>query len=325
MSFRIKTPDKRIACSSRNLSRPRHNRSRRVRMSYPAALVELALLLCGTFGASRATSELGIGKSTLYRWRSAYRTAWMPHYRKAIDGRPDRWDEVASELYARCERAGFCIRSSSLRASVGAHVDSAAAPTRAGARVVVSEQLPLSHCNSLIPVCSESNSAPEKMIRAKREIDNNYASKQSISRLANLVALSRIKFIKEFTATFGVSPYRYLLGVRYRHAVALLEYSRASFAVVASATGFGTASSMQYAFKRFAGVTPARLMNTIAPHRDAQVRNRTRCLCDSGVDQRPQTTCLCRSRTALVRQPPQGKRSTLAVLRFQEGTCPETL
>jgi AraC-like DNA-binding protein len=270
MSFQIERSDQRVAGSSRNVARSRCNRSRRVRMSYPAALVELALLLCGTFGALRATSELGIGKSTLYRWRNAYRTAWMPRYRKGLDGRPDHWTEVSSELYARCERAGFSIRSSLLRASVMAPIDGASVSAESD-RSSVCEQVAANHRNDSIPICSESTRASEKMIRAKREIDSNYASKQSINRLAGLVALPRIKFIKEFTATFGVSPYRYLLGVRFRQALALLEYSKASFAVVASATGFGTAASMQYAFKRFAGVTPAKLMNTIAPQRDALV------------------------------------------------------
>lgn len=268
MSMQLMRPDQRIALPGRDIAQTRRNRSRHVRMSYPAALVELALLLCGTFGARRATSELGIGLATLYRWKNAYRTVWTPRYRKGIDGRPDRWDEVASQLFARCERAGFPMRSSLVRRSVLKSTGDAAA---CAATVDHGEQTDQLHCTEMVPIRSKRRDISEKMIHAKREIDNNYAYKQSIGRLAGFVGMPRIKFIKEFSATFGVTPYRYLLSVRFRQAMALLEYSKASFDVVAASTGFGSASSMHRAFKRFAGVAPARLMNAIAPQHDVMV------------------------------------------------------
>lgn len=255
MNAQIQKSDSQIAIPGRAVARSQSKRSRRVRMSYPAALVELALLLCGTFGALRATSDLGIGKSTLYRWRNAYRTAWTPRYRKGVDGRPNHWTEVADELYARCEKAGFPIRRPALRAA-GDHINSTVQITEhfAPAQISFPAELP---------------NASEAMIRAKSEIDRNYASKQSIDRLAELVSMTRFRFVKKFTSTFGVSPYRYLLGVRFQRAVAMLEYSQSSLAAVAAETGFGNAASMQYAFKRFAGMSAARLMNTIAPKTNA--------------------------------------------------------
>jgi AraC-like DNA-binding protein len=269
MSYQFEKSDQHVEIANRDVARSRTNRSRRVRLSYPSALVELALLLCGTFGAVRTTSELGIGKSTLYRWRNAYRTAWTPRYRKGVDGRPDRWSEVARELYARCERAGFPMRASVLRASVAA--DRVVERDASGVCADGDDRsLEFSHAYSDVIVAGTKR-VSDQMMRAKNEIDRNYASKQSIAHLSHLVALPRIKFIKEFTATFGVSPYRYLLGVRFRHALALLQSSGAPLADVASATGFGTAASMQHAFKRFAGVTPAKLMNTIAPQREANI------------------------------------------------------
>ena len=262
--------DQWIAVPGSDIAPSRCSRSRHVRMSYPAALVELALLLCGTFGARRATSELGIGLATLYRWKNAYRTAWTPRYRKGIDGRPNRWDEVASQLYARCERAGYPMRYSLLRKSVEAATQTTIVAAADNDPIHVGQQFEErrahGHC-----VRSDSNRPSEKMILAKREIDTNYACKQSIARLADFVAMPRIKFIREFAATFGITPYRYLLSVRFQRALTLLEYSEASFDVVASATGFGSASSMQRAFKRFAGVAPAKLMNTIAPQQNAIV------------------------------------------------------
>ena len=106
------------------------------------------------------------------------------------------------------------------------------------------------------------------MSRAKHEIETNFATRLSCQRLADLSGLPRIKFIKEFAATFGVPPYHYLLAVRVQRALKLLEFSKAPLPVVAATTGFGSATSMQRAFKQFAGATAGKVMNTIAPCRD---------------------------------------------------------
>jgi len=72
-----------------------------------------------------------------------------------------------------------------------------------------------------------------------------------------------MRFIKEFSATFGIPPYQYLISVRVGHARHLLESSAVPLPDVATASGFGSAASMQHAFRRFAGASPAKVMNTI--------------------------------------------------------------
>jgi len=240
-----------------------------VRLRYPAALVELALLLCGTVGVPQVASGLGLGKSTVYRWTSAHRTAWMSRSSMDTSECSGRETDVIAELLSRCQRAGFHVRSS-LLSHAG---NSIAVESEALQANELSPQVTASRVSKIIEIVAKKTDAPTGLKCAKHEIENNFRTRLSCQRLADVSGLPRIKFIKLFAATFGVPPYHYLLAVRVQHALRLLEFSKAPFPIVAATTGFGSATSMQRAFKRFAGASPGKVMNTIAPSRNHAYAN----------------------------------------------------
>lgn len=230
---------------------------RRARLSYPAALVELALLLCATSDKRQVASALGVGISTVYRWAGTHRTAWMPRGFLRTDGSFSHTADVISTLSARCEEAGF--RVNPLLSKPRAEMMSPPVTPTFGDSAV-----------RRFPDIDEVGGdvvASELMVYAKREIETDYAARLSCQRMGESVGMSRIKFIKEFAATFGIPPYHYLLSVRVKRAIELLQYSSASLPIVAATTGFGSAGSMQRAFKRFAGASPGTVVKAIAPKR----------------------------------------------------------
>ena len=249
----------------RDTVRCRASRHRRVRSSYPAALVELALVLCGTVGTRAAASTLGVGMSTVYRWVGLHRTAWMPRNTVPTGGQPVA--DVVVALSDRCERAGFSVRSSSIH-QFASSIDHCADPDSLFSTDVEKQR----SIDSGEPAPNAVD-VSELMLRAKREIETNFATRLSCEILAERVAMPRFAFIKKFTAAFGVPPYHYLLGIRVKQALALLQRSDAPLPAVAAATGFGSAASMQRAFKRFAGASPSKVVNVIAPARFASAHS----------------------------------------------------
>jgi AraC-like DNA-binding protein len=226
-----------------------------VRISYPAALVELALVLCATVGKRQAASVIGVGVSTVYRWVEMHRTSWMPRGSLRTDGPATFTADVISELSKRCEHAGIRVNAPA----------SNSATTSETVRSADSDQERASPPNTSIGVVRAI--ATEPMSRAKQEIETQYARRLSCEQLAAIANMPRIRFIREFSSTFGVPPYRYLLGIRVQRATELLQYSSEPLPVVAAMAGFGSASSMQRAFKHFAGGSPGMVVKAIAPRR----------------------------------------------------------
>ena len=242
----------------------RAKRIRRARLSYPAALVELALLLCASADKRQVASALGVGITTVYRWVGLHRTAWMPHDSLRTDGSLAHTADVVSALSERCAHAGF--RVSPLLVNRNAGAMPSAQPT-------IDDATSIHRIAEIDEIAANDFAATEPMIRAKREIDTNYATRLSCQRLAAVANMTRTKFIKEFAAAFGAPPYHYLLGIRVKRAIELLQYSSASLSIVAATTGFGSTASMQRAFRRFAGASPGRVVKAIAPKRDVAFAN----------------------------------------------------
>jgi AraC-like DNA-binding protein len=240
----------------------RAKRIRRARLSYPAAFVELALLLCGTTGKREVASRLGVGISTVYRWVERHRTAWMPRDFLRTDGPLAHTTDVISALSTRCEHAGFHVSASPVNRNAFA------APTLSKPIVGGLDDGDACRFSKVAEITANDFAATMPMIRAKHAIDTKYATRLSCQRLAAIAGLARIKFIKEFASTFGVPPYHYLLGIRVKRAIELLQFSSAPLSIVAAATGFGSTASMQRSFKRFAGGTPGTVVKAIAPKRD---------------------------------------------------------
>src|ERR1700749_2382984 len=89
----------------------KERKNRRVRLNYPAALVELALVLGSTVGTRQAASALGLNLSTIYRWIGQHRNAWVPRSGSFNSEQPQRTADVISTLLTRFERRGLPLRS----------------------------------------------------------------------------------------------------------------------------------------------------------------------------------------------------------------------
>lgn len=226
---------------------PRH---RQVRLGYPQAFIELAVLLALRHGRRRSARVMAVPLSTVYRWLGGHRR--QPERLVPIDrGGPD-W--IAARI-ADCEAHGF-----DLRARIGAvepHVAHALTPAPANAAPALvaangGEFGPRSEARQASRPLSAA--ARTRVRLAREEIERHYYSPLSCERLAALAGMSRFHFIRSFHAACGVAPYRYLLQVRIRHAKALLGNTAQPLDAIAAAVGFDSPSSLGKAFRSVEGV-----------------------------------------------------------------------
>jgi AraC-like DNA-binding protein len=235
-------------------------RHRQVRLSYPQAFVEVALLLALRHGRRNSARVLGLPLSTVYRW--------LEHYRRQPEriGRIERSDPAwLDELIGACKAHGFDLRER-IRAlePLAAGEDGRDNPRsifaarsllRGGAAAnAVLAQPDRSRGASLSPL---SPLVQARVALARSEIDRHYYSQLSCEMLAGLAGMSRFHFIRTFKAAFSVAPYHYLMQVRIHHAKLLLSTTQQPLDAVAAAVGFDTQSSMCKAFRSIEGVTLA--------------------------------------------------------------------
>jgi AraC family transcriptional regulator len=87
-------------------------------------------------------------------------------------------------------------------------------------------------------------------------IRSNAASNVTVSELATLVQMSPSHFTRVFKATFGISPYRFVMQERIEEARNMLEGTKLSSSQISCALGFASQSHFVKVFRQFAGVTP---------------------------------------------------------------------
>ncbi|MGE0804701.1 MAG: helix-turn-helix transcriptional regulator [Burkholderiaceae bacterium] len=87
-------------------------------------------------------------------------------------------------------------------------------------------------------------------------IAENLGSKISLEVLADQVSISRFHFARAFKASFGVSPYRYVLNERVRKAAEALSGSGASITDIAMEVGFSCSNEMSRSFRQAMGCSP---------------------------------------------------------------------
>lgn len=83
----------------------------------------------------------------------------------------------------------------------------------------------------------------------------------TIAEAARAACLSPFHFHRLFTRFHGITPHRYLAGLRLDRARAMLQATGESVAAVAYACGFGSVGSFATLFKRTFGVTPGKSKN----------------------------------------------------------------
>ena len=89
-------------------------------------------------------------------------------------------------------------------------------------------------------------------------IREHLPSKIVLKDLTALIGLTQTIFIQRFTASFGMSPHRYVTEARIGRARKLLKNSNLPIVQIATLCGFADQSHLTAAFRRIVGLTPAR-------------------------------------------------------------------
>ncbi|ROO86621.1 AraC family transcriptional regulator with amidase-like domain [Actinocorallia herbida] len=100
----------------------------------------------------------------------------------------------------------------------------------------------------------------------QRWIDEHPGEDLSVETLARRSALSPRHFARAFAAEVGMTPGRYVEGVRVEAARRLLEDTDEGIAQIARACGYGTPEAMRRAFLRALHVPPAEYRRRFHPH-----------------------------------------------------------
>jgi AraC family transcriptional regulator len=98
-----------------------------------------------------------------------------------------------------------------------------------------------------------------RVCRGKAFLEENYAEKISVARMAQEAALSEYHFLRLFKAAFSATPQQYLIRVRLSKACEMLRSGHFSATEVAFATGFSDASHFSHCFKKQFGVPPVKM------------------------------------------------------------------
>jgi AraC-like DNA-binding protein len=98
----------------------------------------------------------------------------------------------------------------------------------------------------------------ERLERARRLIDREYAAALDLDRMAREACLSRYHFLRSFQRQFGETPHRYLTRRRMERARELLRAGEQSVTEVCFAVGFESLGSFSSLFRRQHGEPPDR-------------------------------------------------------------------
>ena len=95
-----------------------------------------------------------------------------------------------------------------------------------------------------------------RIVRAKIYIDEHFATRIDLGRIADEACFSKFHFTRLFTSIYGRTPHQYLTHVRIEHALKKLS-GGASVKEACYGVGFDSVQSFAGLFKRRVGMTPA--------------------------------------------------------------------
>jgi transcriptional regulator GlxA family with amidase domain len=125
---------------------------------------------------------------------------------------------------------------------------------------------------------SATESTNRRLLRARDTIDRHFSEPLDVPALARVAVMSPAHFNREFRATFGEPPHRYLQRRRVERAMALLRDSTRSVTEVGVAVGFDSPGTFSRTFKAVVGQPPSayRACSRPLPVPDCLVRSWTR-------------------------------------------------
>lgn len=99
--------------------------------------------------------------------------------------------------------------------------------------------------------------ADEPIINAQEYIENNFAEKISVEKLAEMFALSRRNFIRRFKKATSNTPIEYIQRVKIEAAKKSLEASGDTINEVMYDIGYNDGKAFRNTFRKYTGLTPA--------------------------------------------------------------------
>ena len=95
-----------------------------------------------------------------------------------------------------------------------------------------------------------------RLLRARDAMDLTYGRALDITTLARIACVSESHFIREFRATFGETPHRYLQRRRVERALYLLRCTDRSITDICFDVGFSSLGTFGRTFRAIVGVSP---------------------------------------------------------------------
>ncbi len=267
-------------------------RLRQVRYSYPCELMQLAILLSERYEKRDVSATLGIPPSTLYRWLGIHRRRSLLERTNVYSSQ----DSQLREMVRACEAHGFSVKERvALLTSSRAIVElTGVAPqerrpprdnvlyfnSRTCAKTtdpVFSAMAELAANNIVNKVSVDIRS---RLQAVRDKIDSEYFTELTCDEFGRIARMSKFNLINRFSTVYGVSPYRYLLTVRIRHAKKLLGSMQEPLDTIATAVGFESQSSLCRSFKSVEGVSLSDFFRglrvpsiAVNPRRESESRN----------------------------------------------------
>jgi AraC family transcriptional regulator len=102
----------------------------------------------------------------------------------------------------------------------------------------------------------------DRIHAALARIEQGASEELRLEELAGVAGLSPYHFLRVFKRETGLTPHRYLLRTRVRHALALLRDTRRPVTDIAFDVGFGDLSNFINTFRREVGCSPLRFRQT---------------------------------------------------------------
>src|ERR1700761_7508774 len=96
-----------------------------------------------------------------------------------------------------------------------------------------------------------------RMLRARDTMDRAFARPLDVSKLARVAHVSRAHFSREFRATFGETPHRYLQRRRVERAMELLRETDQSVTEICFDVGFASLGTFSRTFREIVGRSPS--------------------------------------------------------------------
>src|SRR5579859_3958247 len=95
------------------------------------------------------------------------------------------------------------------------------------------------------------------MLRARDTMDRAFARPLDVPSLARVAHVSPAHFSREFRATFGETPHRYLRGRRVERAMELLRETDRSVTDICFDVGFNSLGTFSRTFRAIVGESPS--------------------------------------------------------------------